>query len=161
MLAESIAYDFDTDGDHLGNTAEVEPRTSPTNPDTDGDGLVDGGEIAAGTNPLNPDTDGDGRPDGVSDADADGLGNAAELSHGTDPLNPDTDNDGVLDGAEVKAGTNPTARALGTFTASGADTGPCPTDSTCVDYTVSCPDVPEVLGGVLATAVPAGTPTGS
>lgn len=43
---------FDSDGDTLTDTAEVEVyQTDPNNPDTDGDGFWDGLEIIKGFNP--------------------------------------------------------------------------------------------------------------
>ncbi len=61
----------DTDGDGLGDGAEVNIRgTDPTNPDTDGDGLSDGAEVQIHeTDPLLADTDGDGIDDGIEVAD--------------------------------------------------------------------------------------------
>ena len=94
---------LDTDGDGLGDWAEVNiHQTSPTSIDTDNDLLLDGEEVlSTGTNPAASDTDGDGLPDGVE------LGVASKTGFGdqdpdtqTDPLDDDTDDDGLLDGEE-------------------------------------------------------------
>ena len=87
----------DTDGDGVGDGAEVARGLDPANRDTDGDGLPDRWELDRELDPLSADGD-DGR-DG--DPDQDGLPNSAELAHGTDPRGRDTDGDGLPDGDEV------------------------------------------------------------
>jgi hypothetical protein len=90
---------LDPDEDGLIDAEELEIGTDPTRFDTDGDGLGDGAEVRAdgwGTDPLKADTDGDGLVDG------DDL-----FVHSTDPKLADSDGDGANDGAEVEAGTNP------------------------------------------------------
>ena len=68
----------DSDGDGLGNRADIDLGTDPACYDTDGDGLSDGEEQKQyGTQPLEIDTDGDLASDGW------------EVSHGTDPLAAD------------------------------------------------------------------------
>jgi Bacterial TSP3 repeat len=154
-----IVYDFDTDGDGLGDGDEAARGTSPTVADSDGDGLNDGQEVAAGTNPRKPDSDGDGLQDAADDQDGDGLANVDEFAATTDPRVADTDADGASDGAEVTAGTDPRARPLGTYTAGGDDTGTCMSGSTCTDFTVACPGI-GTIDGVLAVAEPTAAPTG-
>ena len=58
---------FDSDGDGLGDGAEVLLHgTDPNRVDTDGDGLTDGAEVLTfGSNPLLPDSDGDTFPDAL------------------------------------------------------------------------------------------------
>jgi hypothetical protein len=91
----------DTDGDGVGDAAEVAAGTDPGNVDGDGDGLIDGAELSVGTDPLDADSDDDGLLDG------------AEVALGTDPLDADSDGDGSTDGAEVLAGTDPLAPPVG------------------------------------------------
>ena len=115
--------DADTDGDGLGDLAEVDVHgTSPVLADTDGDGLPDAWEVANGLNPLVANADGDADGDGLvdlqemlhgtdpqdADTDDDGLSDQAEvLTHGTHPLLADTDSDGLPDAWEVTQGVNP------------------------------------------------------
>jgi outer membrane protein OmpA-like peptidoglycan-associated protein len=81
----------DTDGDGLGDDAEIELGTDPENPDTDGDDLTDGEEVLDyRTNPLDPDTDLDALKDGEE-----------VKQYRTDPRDRDTDDGGVADGHEV------------------------------------------------------------
>ncbi|HHO50244.1 MAG TPA: hypothetical protein ENK18_05060 [Deltaproteobacteria bacterium] len=90
---------FDSDGDGIGDDAEVELGTDPELEDTDGDGLGDGVELEAGTDPLDPDSDGDGLADGdegLVDTDGDGL---------PDALDDDDDDDGIETGIEAPGGT--------------------------------------------------------
>lgn len=55
----------DRDGDGLSNSAEAAAGTNPDGGDTDGDRLGDGAEVLFyGTDPLDPDTDGDLISDG-------------------------------------------------------------------------------------------------
>jgi len=55
----------DADGDGLNFPEEQALGTDPVNPDTDGDGLGDGAEVNQyATDPLNPDSDGDFLDDG-------------------------------------------------------------------------------------------------
>ncbi|MFC0119049.1 hypothetical protein ACFFK7_14150 [Pseudoalteromonas xiamenensis] len=71
---------FDTDGDGLGDGAEINTHlTSPLSQDTDNDGLSDGEEVNTYfTSPVNSDSDGDGFSDG----------NEVSLYH-TDPNDPE------------------------------------------------------------------------
>ena len=105
----------------MRNGREYELGTNPQAADSDGDGVGDGAEVANGMNPLNADSDGDGMPDGweaangldalvddaAGDADGDGVANGAEFGLGTNPQVADTDGDGLGDGWEVANGTNP------------------------------------------------------
>jgi MYXO-CTERM domain-containing protein len=57
--------DDDPDADGLPNAGEDEAGSDRTNPDSDGDGLGDGAEVDThGTDPTNPDSDGGEVPDG-------------------------------------------------------------------------------------------------
>ncbi len=57
---------IDTDGDDLDDVREADLKTDPLNWDTDGDGLGDGAEVNIWkTDPLNIDTDGDTYLDGA------------------------------------------------------------------------------------------------
>ncbi|WP_123538825.1 helix-turn-helix transcriptional regulator [Halosimplex salinum] len=116
-----FARDGDLDDDGLSNEREVSLGTSLRSNDTDGDGLGDGAEVETyGTNPTNPDTDDDGIDDGDEvtvhetdptkvDTDDDGLTDPRELEMGTNPNKADTDGDGVADGLEVNTyETDPT-----------------------------------------------------
>ena len=85
--------DGDPDADDLTNIRELQLGTKPTVADTDGDSLKDGWEVANSFDPLNNDTDGDGTLDGEEDTDNDALDNAGEQNRGTEPRNPDTDGD--------------------------------------------------------------------
>ena len=91
---------IDTDGDGLGDEAEIEIfGTDPSNPDSDADGLLDGDEVSAGVDPLDPDSDGDGLTDGdegLVDTDSDGL---------IDALDDDDDGDGIDSRTEAPEGT--------------------------------------------------------
>jgi hypothetical protein len=99
----------DTDGDHLGDLAEVSAGSDAghvpipdaaraagfgglATMDTDSDGMSDAYETKNGTDPLKSDTDGDG------------LTDTFERSHGFDPLQIDSDHDGLTDNFEVAAG---------------------------------------------------------
>jgi len=97
-LSQGATGDPDSDG--LGNLAEYENGTDPTDADTDDDGLSDYAEVETyGTNPRSGDTDGDGMPDAwetvnslnpvvddsLVDADGDGYSNYQEYVAGTDP----------------------------------------------------------------------------
>lgn len=111
----------DTDGDRLGDFAEVRTHgTDPLRADSDDDGLDDARELnVTKTNPLREDSDGDGLPDGrevdeigsdplVKDTDGDRLDDGAEVDRWrTDPLKPDTDGDRLDDGREVDERTDP------------------------------------------------------
>jgi len=90
--------DGDTDGDGLGNGAEVNIYgTDPLNSDTDHDGIADGNEVYIyGSNPTITDTDGDRIPDGIE-----------VINYGTNPTLPDTDGDYIHDNTEIVNGTNP------------------------------------------------------
>ncbi len=101
--------------------------------DSDGDGVGDGAEISQGTDPLNADSDGDGLSDMVEllvsfdptvadeppaacaeleigppyvDSDVDHLNDCEELLLGTDTSLPDTDGDAIVDWMEVASGTD-------------------------------------------------------
>jgi hypothetical protein len=154
----AITYDFDTDGDGLGDDAEAQVGSSPTLADTDGDGLTDSQDVKLGTSVTSPDSNGNGTLDGGEDADSDGLTNAAEFLHGSDPFNPDTDGDGISDGDEVLAGSDPTAMQTGTFVAGGPTTD-CVAGATCIHFTIQCPPIPDITGD-FARSLPAGPPKG-
>ncbi|MEI6150650.1 MAG: NAD(P)H-hydrate epimerase, partial [bacterium] len=70
--------------------------------DSDGDGMDDVWEIMHGLNPLDP-------SDAALDPDGDGVTNIGEYRLGTDPHNLDTNGNGLYDGAELMAGSDPTA----------------------------------------------------
>ncbi len=70
--------------------------------DSDGDGIDDVWEIMHGLNPLDP-------SDAALDPDGDGVTNIGEYRLGTDPHNLDTNGNGLYDGAELMAGSDPTA----------------------------------------------------
>jgi Mg-chelatase subunit ChlD len=74
---ESDPRQFDTDGDGLDDSAEIDNGTSRVNPDGDGDGLNDYMELVNGTAPDLADTDGDGFTDAYE---------VAHLTDGFDPL---------------------------------------------------------------------------
>ncbi len=99
---------FDTDGDHLGDGAELEgisvtihlqsgtttyvASTNPLSPDTDGDGAEDGSEFTQWkTDPSKVDSDGDGLPDEEE---------ANEFQGTYSPIMWDTNEDGESDGLE-------------------------------------------------------------
>ena len=100
-LAGTDPTKADTDGDGLGDAAEVQLYgTNPTKADSDGDGLTDKEEIQQhGTDPLSADSDGDG------------LSDLAEITglagYITDPLSEDSDGDGMDDKFEIDHGYNP------------------------------------------------------
>ncbi|MGD9781248.1 MAG: LamG-like jellyroll fold domain-containing protein [Kiritimatiellia bacterium] len=122
-LAEVNEWAGDADGDGLDNGDEWKAGTDPRDADTDGDGLGDDAEVAThGTDPLSDDTDGDGMSDpwelangldpllddAGGDADGDGLTNLQEQDEGTDPQDADPDGDELNDYAEtVTYGTDP------------------------------------------------------
>ena len=110
--------DGDPDADDLTNIRELQLGTKPTVADTDGDSLKDGWEVANSFDPLNNDTDGDGTLDGEEDTDNDALDNAGEQNRGTEPRNPDTDGDLLPDGWEVIS-TNSSAVSLDPLDATG------------------------------------------
>jgi predicted outer membrane repeat protein len=108
--------DPDTDNDGLTDSRETDEATEPNNFDSDGDNLGDGAEVKIyQTDPLDPDTDGDTLPDGrevlefntdplvpnLSDNDADSLTEAQELLAGTDPNDADSDDDTLADNEEL------------------------------------------------------------
>ncbi len=109
----------DYDGDGLSNFHENEiSHTNPYEWDTDGDGIGDGSEVFYGADPNSSDTDGDGRNDGDEvfidhtdpadgDSDEDGVSDGTEHAAGTDPNNGDTDGDGATDNQELRAGSDP------------------------------------------------------
>jgi hypothetical protein len=104
---------LDVDGDGLSAGEEQSYGTNPNLFDTDGDQLGDGAEVADWyADPLVPDTDGDGILDGVEldlgtflatyDSDGDGLRDGTEVySVATNPLNYDTDGDSYTDYDEL------------------------------------------------------------
>jgi hypothetical protein len=109
----------DGDGDGLSDTEEEQVyRTNPNRWDSDGDGLGDGAEVTAGTDPRRQDTDYDGLSDGqesvvgsdpfLRDTDGDGISDDDEIDAGLNPLRVDTDGDGITDSDELAAGTKPT-----------------------------------------------------
>jgi hypothetical protein len=73
--------------------------------DTDGDGIPDSDEIELGLNPNN-------RIDALLDLDNDGLTNLEEYNAGTDLQNSDTDNDGLSDFEEVRGIKGPATSPL-------------------------------------------------
>jgi len=91
---------IDSDGDGLGNIAEIQLGTSALNPDSDADWLTDFEEVQVyATNPLATDTDGDMAED------------AAEVLAGTDPNDPasfpgdgDVTEDGTVDIRDILLG---------------------------------------------------------
>jgi subtilisin family serine protease len=91
---------IDSDGDGLGNIAEIQLGTSALNPDSDADWLTDFEEVQVyATNPLATDTDGDM------------VGDASEVLAGTDPNDPasfpgdgDVTEDGTVDIRDILLG---------------------------------------------------------
>ncbi len=98
----------DTDGDGLGDTAEINAYyTDMFDPDTDGDGLLDGDEVILhGTLPTDSDTDGDAALDG------------AEILAGTDPLVAD-----VIPALDVNRPTPGVSGTVNTYSLSGGTPG--------------------------------------
>ncbi len=103
----------DPDGDGLTNLQEFQLGTVPTLFDTDGDGIGDGAEVnrmdpqtgsPAPTNPLDRDTDHDGLLDGV-ETDT-GIFICTEDT-GSDPLKTDTDGDYCPDSIEAYNNSDP------------------------------------------------------
>ncbi len=129
VLQKTYSIDSDSDGDAIGDKLD---------PDDDNDGVPDEQEIKLGTNLLKTDTDGDGVNDKIdalpldktewrdtnnngvgdnkdTDADGDEISNADEIkTYGTNPLNADSDADSVTDGQEIKNGTDPNKKDVGT-----------------------------------------------
>lgn len=116
-LAGTHADETDTDADGLDDAYEaLVSHTDPLSADSDGDHVGDAAELAAGTDA--------GRLPGVAgvvgtgllaensrtaqDADADGLSDRTERLVGTDPKEADSDGDRLPDAAEAALGTNPT-----------------------------------------------------
>lgn len=63
---QPVVVNNDPDGDGLTTAEEQQHGTNPNNPDTDGDGLGDGAEVNVHhTDPTNPDTDGGSVDDGT------------------------------------------------------------------------------------------------
>jgi hypothetical protein len=112
--------DDDSDDDGLTDVEEVDLHgTEPLDPDTDGDGMGDGAEVALGTDPLDSDTDDDTVCDGGNGVIGrcmvgfDGLDNCPFIDN-TDQANSDSllagdvcqcgdvDNDGQVTAADAK-----------------------------------------------------------
>ena len=108
---------FDTDGDGLNDSYEMDLMTNPNSTDTDRDGLDDLLEMELGTNPLHFDTDRDDLTDSMEvawgsdpldpDADGEGLKDHWEFLLRTNPWDPDTDDDGLTDLQEKEMGYDP------------------------------------------------------
>jgi len=104
----SIGLEDDSDNDGVEDYIEICVNgTDPNYYDTDGDGLPDSWELENGFDPLNPDSNGNGIPDNEEDADGDGVSNHDEYIYGTDPNNADSDGDGVSDADEIDQCGNP------------------------------------------------------
>lgn len=154
----------DSDGDGLGDDAELAGGTDPLRADTDGDALMDGLERRMGLDPLtqniingcNPtlDTDGDrlndceervlGTDACISDSDGDGLPELVELLGGTNPLLPedlkDDDRDGQTNADEVLAHTDTQSADLEYQAERGygyfiKEAQPLPDGRACYDFT--------------------------
>ena len=113
----------------MADADEKKLGTDRVKADTDGDGLGDGAEVKAGSLPLDRDSDDDALLDGEegqSDGDGDGLPGA---------LDADSDNDGVLDGTELgrtaapDKDTDPEARAFVVDADPASKTNPHSADS--------------------------------
>jgi hypothetical protein len=117
------SWDWDSDGDHLGDGYELLIGTDPTKDDTDNDGIDDRTEIRIGTNATVRDSDGDGLEDlmeyrgwvisfnfsgerfhwhiasnpRMNDTDGDGLCDMDEYEDVLNPMSKDTDGNGVWD----------------------------------------------------------------
>ena len=106
FAAVCYQYDkFDTDGDTIGDGAELTAGTNPCSKDSDNDGLNDDVETDTGlfvdlndtgTDPMNPDTDGDGIPDGYEAGKALQCGNMKP----TDPTDANIDDDSANPGLQ-------------------------------------------------------------
>ena len=93
--------DIDDDNDGVADTADAFPLDSSESVDSDGDGVGNNADAFPSNASESVDTDGDGTGDNAdSDDDGDGLSDDAEVSAGTDPLLADTDGDSVNDGAD-------------------------------------------------------------
>ncbi len=99
---EVVSPPADQDLDGLTDEEEKKLGTDPANRDTDGDGLGDGAEVKYKHNPLVKDFN-----IGTVDTDKDGLTDEEEKFLGTDLNNPDTDGDGISDLGEIDAGLDP------------------------------------------------------
>ena len=82
--------------------------TGAATSDSDGDLIGDSAELGLGTNPLAADSDGDGTLDGALpgglDSDGDTLDDGLEQVLRSDPFGTDSDADGFTDKAEYGAG---------------------------------------------------------
>lgn len=103
----SFPWATDPDNDNRTTLQEwsASPKTHPKLADTDGDGMPDGWEVEHQLDPASS----SGDNGSLVDPDGDGLTNFDEWLNGTDPHNANSDGEGGNDGAEVDAGSDPTA----------------------------------------------------
>ncbi len=122
---------WDTDGDGLGDSFELDIGTNPRFWDSDKDGLNDKVEHVRGYDPHDDDTDGDGLSDYMEHSgwvvSFEYEGNTYDWHTFSDPLMTDTDGDGLSDREEYLTLQNPRS----------VDTDGDGTDDRLRDYTIT------------------------